>query len=126
MAFRAGHMPVAGGSPRFHVDVHLMTEAAEGRALCKFEKADKDDKKNKDTKNKEDFDRLEVSLSASLGLIEEVDPKDLDQIVKISYSSHTTTPTETKFYNLLKLFQGKFSLYRSSLGEKERGNRVIV
>lgn len=40
MAFRAGHMPVTGGSPRFHVDVHLVTEAAEGRALRKFEKTD--------------------------------------------------------------------------------------
>ena len=97
MAFRAGHMPVAGGSPRFHVDVHLVTEAAEGRALRKFEKTDQDDEKDKDTKTEEDLDGPEVGLSAFLRLVKEVDPKDLDQIVKISYSSHTKTPTGTKF-----------------------------
>lgn len=92
MAFRTDHMPMAGGPPRVHIDVHLVAEAAEGRALCKFEKTNKDDEKNKDTKTEEDLDRLEVSLSASLRLIEEVDPKALDQIVKISYSSHTKVP----------------------------------
>lgn len=109
MAFRTSHMSMAGGPPRLHIDIHLVTEAAKGRALCKFEKAYKDDKKNKDTKNKKDPDGLEVSESASLRLIEEIDPKDLDQIIKISYSSHIKAPAKTQFYNVLKLFQVKLS-----------------
>jgi hypothetical protein len=100
---------MAGGPPRLHIDVHLVTEAAEGRALCKFEKAYKNHKKDKDTKNEKDLDRLEVSESASLRLIEEIDPKDLDQIIKISYSSHIKAPAKTQFYNVLKLFQVKLS-----------------
>ena len=112
-------MSVAGGSPRFHIDVHLVTEAAEGRALRKFEKTDKDDKKNKDTKRKEDLDSLEVSLSAPLRLVKEVDPEDLDQIVKISYSSHTKASTGTKFYNLLELFQGQFPFDVILSGQRE-------
>jgi hypothetical protein len=107
MAFRARHVSVTGRPPRVHIDIHLVTEAAEGRTLCKFEKAYKDDKKNKDTKSEEDLDRLEMSLCASLGLIEEIDPKDLDQVIKISYSSHVHAPTKTQFYNLLELFQVK-------------------
>ena len=125
MAFRTDHMPVAGGSPRFHIDVHLVTEATKSRALRKFEEADQDDKKNKDAKDKEDLDGLEVSLSAFLRLVEEVDPKDLDQIVKISYSSHTKTSAKTKFYNLLKLFQEKPPPPGFAQGKRE-GTRGIV
>lgn len=88
---------MAGGPPRLHIDIHLVTEAAKRRALCKFEKAYKDDKKNKDTKNKKDPDGLEVSESTSPRLIEEIDPKDLDQIIKISYSSHTKVPAKVQF-----------------------------
>lgn len=105
MAFRTSHMSMAGGPPRLHIDVHLVTEAAEGGALCKFENAYKDDKKKKDTKDKKYLDCLEVSLSALLRLIEEIDPKDLDQPIKIPYSSHMKAPAKTQFYNLLKLFQ---------------------
>jgi hypothetical protein len=111
MAFRTGHTSMAGGPPRGHIDIHLVTEAAKGGALCKFEKTYKDDKKNKDTKNKKDLDRLEVSLSASLRLIEEIDPEDLDQIIKISYTSHIKVPAKAQFYNLLKLFQGPPPFY---------------
>jgi len=95
-----------------------VTEAAEGRALCEFEKADEEDKKNKDTKREEDLDRLEMSLCASLCLIEEIDPKDLDQVIKISYSSHMNAPTKTQFYNLLKLFQVQPPLLGLSFQEK--------
>jgi hypothetical protein len=109
MTFRAGHMPMTGGSPRVHIDIHLVTEAAERRALRKLKKAYEDDKKNNNTKNEEDLDRLEMSLSTSLRLIEEIDPKDLDQVIKISYSSHMNAPTKIQFYNLLKLFQVKLS-----------------
>jgi hypothetical protein len=118
MAFRTGHMSMAGGPPRVHIDIHLVTEAAEGRALRKLEKAYKNDKKNKDTKNEKDLDRLEMSLSASLRLVEEIDPKDLDQVIKISYSSHMNASTKTQFYNLLKLFQVKLSLAEAFISGK--------
>ena len=120
MAFRARHMPMAGCPPRVHIDIHLVTEAAEGRAFRKFEKAYENDKKNKNTKSKEDLDRLKMSLSASLRLIEEVNPKDLDQVIKISYSSHMNAPTKIQFYNLLKLFQVPLS----SLGPFVSGKRT--
>ena len=120
VAFRAGHMSMARSSPRIHIDIHLVTEAAEGRALCKLEKAYEDDKKDKDTKSEEDFDGLEMSLSAPLRLIEEIDPKDLDQVIKISYSSHMNAPTKIQFYNLLKLFQVPLS----SLGPFVSGKRT--
>jgi hypothetical protein len=123
MAFRTSHMSMAGGPPRLHIDIHLVTEAAEGRALCKFEKAYKDDKKNNDTKNKKDLDRLEVSLSASLRFIEEIDPKDLDQVIKISYSSHMNALTKTSFYNVLKLFQVKLSPAEVVISVKRGGDR---
>jgi hypothetical protein len=123
MAFRTSHMSMAGGPPRLHIDIHLVTEAAKGRALCKFEKAYKDDKKNKDTKNKKDPDGLEVSESASLRLIEEIDPKDLDQIIKISYSSHIKAPAKTQFYNVLKLFQVKLSPAEVVISVKRGGDR---
>jgi hypothetical protein len=47
-----------------------------------------------------------VSTSTLPRLIEKIDPKDLDQLIKIFYSSHTKASTESQFYNLLKLFQG--------------------
>jgi hypothetical protein len=98
-----------------------VTEAAEGRALRKLEKAYEDDKKNKDTKNEEYLDRLEMSLSASLRLIEEIDPKDLDQFIKISYSSHMNASTKPQFYNLLKLFQVKLYPAEAFISGKRSG-----
>jgi hypothetical protein len=98
-----------------------VTEAAEGRALSKFEKTYEDDKKNKDTKNKENLDRLEVSLSASLRLDEEIDPKDLDQVIKISYSSHMNALTKTQFYNVLKLFQVELSPGKAVISRERSG-----
>jgi len=121
MAFRAGHMPMTGGPPRVHIDIHLVTEAAEGRALRKLEKTYEDDKKNKDTKNEEYLDRLEMSLSAFLRLIEEIDPKDLDQVIKISYSSHMNASTKPQFYNLLKLFQVKLYPAEAFISGKRSG-----
>ncbi len=123
MTFRARHMSMTGSPPRVHIDIHLMTEAAEGRAFCKFEKAYEDDKKNEDTKNKEDLDRLEVSLSASLRLNEEIDPKDLDQVIKISYSSHMNAPTKTQFYNVLKLLQVELSSGKAVISGERSGAR---
>jgi hypothetical protein len=97
-----------------------VTESAERRGLRKSQKPCKDDEKNNNAENEEDLDCLKVSLSASFRLIEKIDPKDLDQLIKIPYSSHWKTSTETQFYNLSKLFQGQLSspLLKLSLGRK--------
>jgi hypothetical protein len=83
-----------------------VTESTEGGRLGKPEKTSNDDKKNNDAENKKDLDCLEVSLGAPPRLIEKIDPKDLDHLIKIFYSSHRKASTESQFYNLLKLFQG--------------------
>ena len=48
VAFRTRHMPMAGGPPRFHINIHLVTEAAEGGGFCKFKKDSKDNEKDDD------------------------------------------------------------------------------
>jgi hypothetical protein len=99
VTFRASDMLVAGSPPRFHIGIHLVTESTEGRGLRKSEKTSKDDKKNNNAKDKKDLDCLEVSLSAPPRLVEKIDPKDLDQMIKIFYSSHKKASTESQFYN---------------------------
>jgi hypothetical protein len=106
MTFRASDMLVAGRPPGLHIGIHLVTESTKRGGLRKSEKTSKDDKENNDAKNKKDLDCLEVSTSTLPRLIEKIDPKDLDQLIKIFYSSHTKASTESQFYNLLKLFQG--------------------
>ena len=106
MTFRTTNMLVAGSPPRLHVGIHLVTESTKGGGLRKSEKTSNDDEENNDAKNKKDLDCLEVSLSAPSRLIEKIDPKDLDQLIKIFYSSHGKTSTECQFYNFLKLLQG--------------------
>jgi hypothetical protein len=106
VTFRAGNSPVAGSPPGFHIGIHLVAESTERGGLRKSEQTSKDDEENNDAKNKKDLDCLEVSSGAPPRLIEKIDPKDLDQIIKILYSSHSKASTENQFYNLLKLFQG--------------------
>jgi hypothetical protein len=106
VTFGASDMLVAGSPPRLHISIHLVTESAEGGGFRKPEKTSKDNKENNDAENKKDLDCLEVSLGAPPRLIEKIDPKDLDQLIKIFYSSHSKASTESQFYNLLKLFQG--------------------
>jgi hypothetical protein len=96
-----------------------VTESTEGGGLRKSEKTSKDDKENNDAKNKKDLDCLEVSLGAPPRLIEKIDPKDLDQMIKIFYSSHRKASTESQFYNLLELFQGLLSPAGVFIEEKE-------
>ena len=105
VTFRATDVLVAGSPPRLHIGIHLVTESTEGGGLRKSEKTSNDDEENNDAKNKKDLDCLEVSLSAPSRLIEKIDPKDLDQLIKIFYSSHRKASTESQFYNLLELFQ---------------------
>jgi hypothetical protein len=106
VAFRASDMLVAGSPPRVHIGIHLVTESTKGRGLRKSQKTRKDDEEDHDAKNQEDLDGFEVSSSAPSCLIEKIDPKDLDQLIKIFYSSHGKTSTESQFYNFLKLLQG--------------------
>jgi hypothetical protein len=65
-----------------------MTDSTEGGGLRKSQKTCNDDEKNNDAGNEEDLDRLEVGSSSPPRLIEEIDPKVLDQMIKILYSSH--------------------------------------
>ena len=106
MTFRAGDMLVARSPPGLHIGIHLVTESTERGGFGKSEQTSKDDQENNDAKNKKDLDCLEVSLGSLPRLVEKIDPKDLDQLIKIFYSSHTKASTESQFYNLLELFQG--------------------
>jgi hypothetical protein len=119
VTFGASDMLVAGSPPRVHIGIHLVTESAEGRGLRKSQKTCKDNEENNDAENKEDLDCLEVSLGAPPRLIEKIDPKDLDQMIKIFYSSHRKASTESQFYNLLELFQGSLSPAGVFIEEKE-------
>ena len=65
-----------------------MTDSAEGGRFRKPQKTCNDHEKNNDARNKTDLDRLEVGSSPPPRLIEEIDPKVLDQLIKILYSSH--------------------------------------
>jgi len=82
MTFRACHLAVGGRPPRFHIDIHLVTEAAEGGGFCKPQEGSKKDEKNDYTENEENLDRFEVGLRPPLCRIKDIDPKGLYQIVK--------------------------------------------
>jgi hypothetical protein len=95
MAFRATDVLVAGSPPRLHIGTHLMTDSTEGGGLRKSQKTCNDDEKNNDARNKTDLDRLEVRSSPPPRLIEKIDPKVLDQLIKILYSSHRKASTQS-------------------------------
>jgi len=52
VTFRAGHMSMAGCSPRFHIGIHLVTEAAKGRTFREFKKGQRENKECDDAKDK--------------------------------------------------------------------------
>jgi hypothetical protein len=52
MTFRTGHMFMAGGSPRFHIDIHLVTEATKGSAFREFKKGQRQNKECNNANNK--------------------------------------------------------------------------
>ena len=95
VTFRAGDMLVTGHPPRVHIDIHLVTDSTEGGGFRKSEKASKDDKENNDARNETDLDGFQVSASPPPRLVEEIDPKHLDQIIKILYSSHGKASTQS-------------------------------
>jgi hypothetical protein len=80
-----------------------VTESTKGGGLRESEKTSEDDKKNNDAKHKEDLDRFEMSLSAPSRLIEKINPKDLDQMIKIFYSSHRKASTQSLILQPFKI-----------------------
>jgi len=72
-----------------------MADSTEGGGLGKPQKTCNDDEKNNDAENEEDLDCLEVRSSSPFRLIEKIDPKDLDQMIKILYSSHRKSSTQS-------------------------------
>jgi hypothetical protein len=103
VTFRAGDMLVTGHPPGVHIGIHLVTESTEGGGFRKSEKTSKDDKENNDARNETDLDGFQVSASPPPRLIEEIDPKDLDQIVKILYSSHSKASTQSLILQPFKI-----------------------
>ena len=83
VAFRACDMVMAGGLPRFYIDGHLVTKAAESGGLCEFKKGTEENEKCDDAKKKEDFYSSEMCLGTSLRLVKKIDPKCFDILVKI-------------------------------------------
>jgi hypothetical protein len=71
-------MVMARGPPRFHIDVHLVTEAAEGRGFREFKKDKRKDKECDDTNDKRSLDCLAVFLSPSFEAEENLKPKSFD------------------------------------------------
>jgi len=94
---------VTGHPPGVHIDIHLVTDSTEGGGFRKSEKASKDDKENNDARNKTDLDCLQMRSSPPPRLIEEIDPKDLDQIIKILYSSHCKASTQSLILQPFKI-----------------------
>jgi len=52
VTFRAGHVAMAGASPRFHIGIHLVTEATKGRTFRELKKGQRENKECDDAKNK--------------------------------------------------------------------------
>ena len=103
VTFRTGDMLVTGSPPRLHIGIHLVTDSTEGGGFRKPEKASKDDQENNDARNETDLDCLQVSASPPPRLIEEIDPKHLDQTVKILYSSHSKASTQSLILKPFKI-----------------------
>jgi hypothetical protein len=78
MTFRTGHMPMAGGSPRFHIGIHLVTEATKGGAFREFKKGQRENKECDDANDKRSLDCFVVLLSSLLKTQENIKPKSFD------------------------------------------------
>jgi len=64
MTFRTDHMAMAGGPPRFHIGIHLVTEATKGRTFREFKKGQRENKECNDTNDKRSLYCLGVILSS--------------------------------------------------------------
>jgi hypothetical protein len=60
-----------------------MTKTTESRTLCKFKKGCRNNEESNDAGKKENLYPLAVRLSPFFGLPEEIDPKGLDEMIKI-------------------------------------------
>jgi hypothetical protein len=78
MAFRAGHMSMAGCSPRFHIGIHLVTEAAKGRTFREFKKGQRENKECDDAKDKRSLYCPGVIPSSFFKTQENIIPKSFD------------------------------------------------
>jgi hypothetical protein len=54
MALSAHDAAMSGGPPRFHIGIHLVTDAAKGGSLREFEKNRKENEKGDNTKKEKD------------------------------------------------------------------------
>jgi hypothetical protein len=81
MTFRTGHLPMAGGSPGFHIGIHLVTEATKGRAFGEFKKCQRNNNECDDADDKRCLYCLSVVLSSFLKTRENVRPKGTDHII---------------------------------------------
>jgi hypothetical protein len=83
MAFGAGHIPMAGGSPGVHIRIHLMTEATESGRLGKSEQYCGHNKKGDNRENQEDLYPFQMDLGPPLSRFVEIGAKIPDQLVRI-------------------------------------------
>ncbi len=88
MALCTGHVPVAGGLPRFDVDIHLVAEAAESRCVRESEEpGDKNEKEN-DSADQHDLDASYMGLGPLSGHPQELCPQRLNQLPKLTKYLH--------------------------------------
>jgi len=120
VTFRTGNMLVTGSPPRLHIGIHLVTDSTEGGGFRKPEKASKDDQENNDARNKTDLDCLQVSSSPPPRLIEKIDPKHLDQLIKILYSSHCKASTQSLILQPFKIISRELPSIRVLIEGKWR------
>jgi hypothetical protein len=71
-------MPVAGGSPRIHIGIHLVTEATKGGAFREFKKGQRENKEYDDANDKRSLDCFVVCLSSSTKTQENIKPESFD------------------------------------------------
>lgn len=81
MALRTGHMAMAGGSPRLHINIHLVTESAEGRTFSKPENSERKNEKEDNTDDQRGFDGPAMFLSPLLKTEINIDPEVPDELI---------------------------------------------
>lgn len=102
-----------------------MTDAAEGGGLGKSEKTRQDDQENNDATYQTNLDCLDVGPSPSPRLIEKIDPKDLDQIVKILYSSHRKASTQSLILKSFEIISRTNCFFRGHLWKNEAREKRV-
>jgi hypothetical protein len=75
VAFRTCHVFMGGRPPRLHITIHLVAEAAKGRAFCESQKSERENYEYNDAKNKRSPDCLGVVLSSFFETKKNIKPK---------------------------------------------------